>query len=288
MNQSNSNLVRFFVLLLSVFIAFSARAGTLEKFVPSAYSIAPGDEVSFTVGIKEADRCGATIDVNNEQAQLIRFGDKPNDQEQTFRVTFPKPGNYAVTLQGKTLIRGLNSMLPCSGQKSIVIVVEVAKPVPITAKSEPVTAKIPQRMAPPIDQNSYLELMSKNPQFKQAIDLFTAQKPEAVGLLSLLSEMGEPYAQLFLGLTYEKEWSKASNLKTACYWIRKSAEAGISQARLFMANRALNKSQCFDVEPTLEEADVWVKLASMSNDLTIRNEAKVMEESILKIRLGVK
>jgi hypothetical protein len=55
-----------------------------------------------------------------------------------------------------------------------------------------------------------------------------------------------------------------------------------------MANRALNKSPCFDVEPTLEEADVWVKLASMSSDLTIRNEAKVMEEAILKIRLGVK
>lgn len=288
MNQSNSNHVRFSALLASVFMAFSARAATLEKFVPSASTIAPGDEVSFTVGLNEPDRCGATIDVNNEQAQLIRFGDKPNDQEQTFRIAFPKPGNYVATLQGRTLIRGLNSMLPCSGQKSIVIVVEVAKPVPITAKREPVTAKIPQRMAPPIDQNSYLELMSKNPQFKQAIDLFTSQKPEAVGLLSLLSEMGEPYAQLFLGLAYEKEWSNASNLKMACYWIRKSAEAGISQARLFLANRALNKSQCFDVEPTLEEADVWVKLASMSNDLTIRNEAKAMEESILKIRLGVK
>jgi hypothetical protein len=125
-------------------------------------------------------------------------------------------------------------------------------------------------------------------QFKQAIDLFTNQKPEAMGLLTLLSEMGEPYAQLFLGLTYEKEWSKASNLKLACYWIGKSAEAGISQARLFFANRALNKSSCFDVEPTLEQADVWVKLAAMSNDVTIRNESKAMEEAILKIRLGIR
>lgn len=195
-------------------------------------------------------------------------------------------GNLGQALQGRKLSQ---SIAACNGEGKFFLNVQQAeKPVTISSRSEQVTAKIPTRMAPPIDQSRYLELMSTNAQFKQAIDLFTSQKPEAIGLLTLLSEIGEPYAQLFLGLTYEKEWSKAPNLKLACYWIRKSAEAGISQARLFLANRALSKSTCFDVEPTLEEADVWVKLAAMSNDATIRNESKAMEEAILKIRLGVK
>jgi hypothetical protein len=282
---------QFFVFCLSVFLACSAQAAKLEKFVASATTIAPGGQVTFTVAIKrefDRDVCGAAIDVNSSREHLIRFGLNPNDHEQTVQITFPEPGNYAVTLKGRPMIRGLNSVVACDGQRSMVIVVQAAKPSPVVAASEPVTARIPQRLAPAVDQTRYMELMAINPQFKQAIDLFTAQKPEAMGLLTLLSEMGEPYAQLFLGLTYEKEWSKASNLRMACHWIRKSAEAGISQARLFLANRALNKSRCFDVEPTLEEADVWVKLAAMSNDVTIRNEARALEESILKIRLGVK
>lgn len=290
MNYKNCNL-RFIALLSCVLLFSGAQAGTLEKLTASATTIGPGEEVTFTVAMNkktEQDACGAALVINSDQEHVIRFGIKPKDEEQTLRIGFAKPGNYAITLKGKGLVRGINSLFPCDGMKSVVIIVQAEKPMPMSVKSEPVTAKIPARMAPPIDQSRYLELMSTNPQFKQAIDLFTNQKPEALGLLTLLSEMGEPYAQLFLGLTYEKEWSKASNMKLACYWIRKSAEAGISQARLFLANRALSKSSCFDVEPTLEEADVWVKLAAMSSDVTIRNESKAMEEAILKIRLGVK
>jgi hypothetical protein len=290
MIYKNCNL-RFIALISFVLISAGAQAGTLEKLAASATTIGPGEEVTFTVSMNkrsEQDACGAALVINSDQEYALRLGVNPKDEEQTLRIPFSKPGNYAITLKGKALFRGLNSLLPCDGMKTAVIIVQAEKPVSTSVKSEPVTAKIPTRIAPPIDQSRYLELMSTNPQFKQAIDLFTNQKPEAMGLLTLLSEMGEPYAQLFLGLTYEKEWSKASNLKLACYWIGKSAESGISQARLFFANRALNKSSCFDVEPTLEQADVWVKLAAMSNDVTIRNESKAMEEAILKIRLGIR
>ena len=233
------------------------------------YNYVPKDEGTFAlnwVGVESIDGKRSEFIVESAVKQIF--------------------GNLGQALQGRKLSQLITA---CNGEgKFFLNVKQAEKPVTISSRSEQVTAKIPTRMAPPIDQSRYLELMSTNAQFKQAIDLFTSQKPEAIGLLTLLSEIGEPYAQLFLGLTYEKEWSKAPNLKLACYWIRKSAEAGISQARLFLANRALSKSTCFDVEPTLEEADVWVKLAAMSNDATIRNESKAMEEAILKIRLGVK
>ncbi len=281
---------------MTVFMGFVhglSLANTLDTLKVSKPVIEPNETLDISVSIKKtADSawCGAILELGDGRDQLIRFGLNPDDLSQVFKYTFPKPGNYSITLRGRAMLRGLKSAVACDGSKSVAVLVQEKKPEPVVNEMAKisVSAKVPQTLNPPIDQNRYIELLNTNPDFKRAIDAYSDQKQEAVGLLTILAEAGEPYAQLFLGLAYENEWSKVSNLKASCSWLRKSAEAGVSQARLFFAHRALQKNKCFDVEPTLEEADVWVKLAGQSNDATVKSQVKVMEDAILKIRLGIK
>lgn len=271
----------------------SAWANTIDSIVANKSTAEPNETIEFKVVVKKTNDtawCGGIIELGDGREQLIRFGANPGDLEQTFKFSFPKPGNYSVMFRGRTMIRGLNSLIACDGYKTVAVLVQEKKP-EVLASVAPklvVTAKIHQKILPPIDQNRFQELMNTNADFKRAIDAYTNQKPEAVGLLSILSESGEPYAQLFLGLSYEKDWSNVYDLKVSCDWIRKSAEAGVSQARLLFAHRAMNKSPCFDVEPTLEEVDFWARLAGRSVDATVKAEAKSIEEANFNKRYGLK
>jgi len=149
-----------------------------------------------------------------------------------------------------------------------------------------VTAAPPSKLNPPLDNDAFQKLMKGNPTLSSAVQGYMQKKPESIPSLKLLSEGGDPFAQLFLGLAYGDEWTGMLNLADSCRWIKESASAGVSSARYFFAQKAYVKSPCFSETPTLDQAKIWGELASQSNDPTIKKDSQQLLLEILKSQIA--
>jgi TPR repeat protein len=157
----------------------------------------------------------------------------------------------------------------------------------VSSKSKiAVTAAAPSKLNPPLDNDTFQKLMKGNPSLSSAVQGYMQKKPESLPSLKLLSEAGDPFAQLFLGLAYGDEWTGMLNLAESCRWIKESATAGVSSARYFIAQKAYVKSPCFSENPTLDQAKIWGELASQSNDPTIKKDSQQLLLEILKAQIA--
>ena len=84
---------------------------------------------------------------------------------------------------------------------------------------------------------------------------------------------------------HKQDWTNINDPKMACYWFRQSAESGLSESRYYLAERAFNKPDCFDIKPSLEEAKIWAQLAKQSKDNTITTKADILLQDILKAQI---
>jgi len=149
-----------------------------------------------------------------------------------------------------------------------------------------VTAGPPNKINPPLDNDTFQKLMKDSSTLGGAVQGYMQKKPESIPSLKLLSEGGDPFAQLFLGLAYADEWTGMLNLAESCRWIKESASAGVSSARYFIAQKAYVKSPCFSESPTLDQAKIWGELAAQSNDPAIKKDSQQLLLEILKAQIA--
>jgi hypothetical protein len=231
--------------------------------------------------------CGLRIEFGNGEAKNIRIGENGDkDLSFTYKYTYPNAGTYSASIVGEYMSRGLRSATGCTGNKRTYKVVVDSKKSAIIVPAKPlVTADLPTSFNPSIDQDKLQAISASNPGFRDAIQGYTMKKVEAVTLMMMQANQGEPYAQFFYGLAHTETWTNIYDKKQACYWFRQSAVAGVSQARLFLATKAFKDKECFDVPPTLEQAKVWAQLASMSTDSIVKAEAEKLVQEILKFQI---
>jgi hypothetical protein len=149
-----------------------------------------------------------------------------------------------------------------------------------------ITAAPPSKLNPPLDNDTFQKLMKESPTLAGAVQGYMQKKPESIPSLKILSESGDPFAQLFLGLAYTDEWTGMLNLAESCRWIKESASAGVSSARYFIAQKAYVKSPCFSENPTLDQAKIWGELAAQSNDPSIKKDSQQLLLEILKSQIA--
>ena len=231
--------------------------------------------------------CGLRIDFGNGESKNIRVGDNGDkDLNFTYKYTYPNVGTYIASVAGEYMSRGLRSAQGCTGIKRSYKVDVASKKLEVVVPPKPlVTADLPSSFNPPIDQDKLQAISASNPAFRDAIQGFTMKKVEAVTLMMMQANQGEPYAQFFYGMAHTETWTNIYDKKQACYWFRQSAVAGVSQARLYLAIKAFKDKECFDVPPTLEQAKVWAQLASMSTDSIVKLDAEKLLQEILKFQI---
>jgi hypothetical protein len=148
------------------------------------------------------------------------------------------------------------------------------------------TAKIPTVMNPPIESSAFKAKYSNDATYRTMVDDFNINRSkQSLTALRLYSELGDANAQFLYGLAHLEDWTGLYDPKRACYWIRESAVQGLSQARLVLANKAIYNNDCFDVEPTIDEAKTWAQLASMSSERAVKENADKLLQDILRIQI---
>jgi hypothetical protein len=149
------------------------------------------------------------------------------------------------------------------------------------------TANIPTFMNPPIENSDFKAKYDNDNTYRAMVDDFNINRSkQSLTSLKLYSELGDAVAQFLYGLAHLEDWTGLYDVKRACYWIRESAVKGLSQARLLLANKALKEKECFDIPPTLDEANTWAQLASMSRDQTVKENAEKLLQDILRIQIS--
>jgi len=148
------------------------------------------------------------------------------------------------------------------------------------------TAKPPQSIQPPLDNDAFQKLMKSNVGLASAIQGYLQKQSTSVALLKSYADGGDPWAKMFYGLAYADDWTGIANTAESCRWIKESATAGVSSARYFIAKKAYVRADCFSETPTLEQAKIWAELALMSNDESIKEDSKELITRILQEQLS--
>lgn len=148
------------------------------------------------------------------------------------------------------------------------------------------TAGIPTVMNPPIENSAFRAKYTNDATYRAMVDDFNINRSkQSLTALRLYSELGDANAQFLYGLAHLEDWTGIFDPKRACYWIREAAVQGLSQARLVLANKAIYAKECFDIQPTLDEAKTWAQLASMSNERAVKENAEKLLQDILRIQI---
>ena len=85
--------------------------------------------VTFNAPASQGIYCGITIALGDGNSRDVRVTEKDFPVRLTH--TYQAPGNYAVSAEGKTLVRGLHTASPCAGQsRSAAILVRTNAPPP--------------------------------------------------------------------------------------------------------------------------------------------------------------
>lgn len=148
------------------------------------------------------------------------------------------------------------------------------------------TANIPSVMNPPIESSAFKAKYNNDSTYRSMVDDFNVNRSkQSLTALRLYSELGDANAQFLYGLAHLEDWTGLFDIKRACYWIREAAVQGLSQARLVLANKAIYAKECFDIQPSLDEAKTWAQLASMSSERAVKENADKLLQDILRIQI---
>jgi hypothetical protein len=287
----------FFFGLLNCICCFAQTIESLKGQADKAYVNQPFTfNISLTKSSAQLVGCGLLFDYGNGEKTKIRIGDNGDSDLNLARtISYPNPGVYNASVEGVFVIRGLFTAAGCAGsvKKFSVTVIdpkaEKELEDKLTSKSKStnatITASPPSSLKPPIDREVFIARLKTDTDFKQMIEGFTSRKLDSIPLLMIEANKGDPQAQFFYALAHIQDWTNINDPKMACYWFRQSAELGLSESRYYLAERAFNKPECFDIKPSLEEAKIWAQLAKQSKDNNITTKADILLQDILKAQI---
>lgn len=92
--------------------------------------LAPGEEVTIRILLKPANgsySCGLRLQMGDGESRDIR-GTDAQDGTITVGHRYPNPGTYSIRVEGKSLVRGLNSLQACPGTRALQVTVAPPKP----------------------------------------------------------------------------------------------------------------------------------------------------------------
>lgn len=101
--------------ILASAVATGAFAQTLTRIRVEIAPAVPGNPAVILVDLDNSGGgyCGASLKLGDGSSRDLRF----EEGKTTLRIEhrYAQPGNYSVSVEGKALIRGLRSVLPCLG-----------------------------------------------------------------------------------------------------------------------------------------------------------------------------
>lgn len=121
---------RFF--LFSFFLAGIVGQASSQEIIDlsaSSKQILAGDEITFTVRLKPSpggiNNCAVLVEFGNGESQFVRVNTSSNEPELRFPINYKysNPGNFRASAKGKLMVRGLNTLPGCDGEKAESLVV---------------------------------------------------------------------------------------------------------------------------------------------------------------------
>lgn len=110
------------VLVSAVLIGLSnlAVAQKIVSVTSANPNVALGEAVRVEIKLEkvtDAVNCGLLVDPGDGKARNIRIGQQKGEADLNYSValTYDRPGNYVIQVEGKTFIRGLNTAISCDG-----------------------------------------------------------------------------------------------------------------------------------------------------------------------------
>lgn len=131
MAMSRLSIARLFALpLVLLGIAAPAQSQEIRGLELSKSPLTPGEEVTIKILLKPANgsySCGLRLQMGDGESRDIR-GTDAQDGAITVGHRYPNPGTYSIRVEGKSLVRGLNSLQACPGTRAVQVVVTNPKP----------------------------------------------------------------------------------------------------------------------------------------------------------------
>lgn len=244
-------------------------ASSIEVTIPS-----PGSVQVRWIGVQSLKGEEVSNPIEGAARQLFgNLGELLQTQRPTSTYVLPCPGSGSYSIEAVAARTAAGALTDSRSQ--------------VSQKPFEATARVPQPpVKPPIESLAFRTRYNEDAQYRAMIDGFLVERSrESLVLLRLFSDKEDAYAQFLFGRAHTEPWTGLSNPGVGCYWLRRAAVGGLSQARILLANLAFESPECFDVKPTLEEARIWAELARMSSDKDIRTSAEKLLEKILKATL---
>jgi PKD domain len=107
------------ICVFSLFSSVSVFAQDISSFSSNSTSVDQNAEVVFSVQLQKQGPlawCGLQFNFGNGESRLVRIGDN-GDSDLSTNITYqyPNAGTYTASVEGKLIIRGLKSVIPCGG-----------------------------------------------------------------------------------------------------------------------------------------------------------------------------
>jgi len=105
-----------------------------------------GTDVDLLLTMKPSstgtNNCAVLVDFGNGDSQYVRVtSNNEADLKVPLKVRFTAAGNFTIAAKGKLMVRGLNTLGPCDGDKSETIAVSEPKVEPPAPAPEPAKSK---------------------------------------------------------------------------------------------------------------------------------------------------
>jgi len=194
-----------------------------------------GRPVSITIAIsgqRQSSSCNALVSFGDGSTEELRF--ETNQSSRNLTHTYASPGNYNISVQGKTQFRGLKTVLACGGtnQSAAVVVhsedVVTREPTERAAgKAEPATAAAEKLPEPRTSEFRGYEVAKPVFERKDYSSALRACRTDA--------EQGEPRCQNMLGFMFANGFGVQKDFSQAMQWYRKAVNQDDSRAQANMA-----------------------------------------------------
>jgi hypothetical protein len=122
-------------LALALGVMGSANSQEIASITANAKEVTLGSDVDLSLSLKPnpngANNCALLVEFGNGDSEYVRVtSSNPADLQVPVKVKYASAGTYTVTAKGKLMIRGLNTLGPCEGEKSETVSVVTPPPPP--------------------------------------------------------------------------------------------------------------------------------------------------------------
>lgn len=166
-----------YILLIFMGLHGLVNAQEITDFYADPKQVIAGEEVLFTLRLNPAvngnNLCAVLVEFGNGEAQYVRVNTPTTQSELVFpvRYKYPNPGNYKASVKGKLMVRGLNTLSGCSGEKFFTVVITDPESIKIKMELERTQRELKER--------EERETMRREQELKQREDALKRREEEA-------------------------------------------------------------------------------------------------------------